>query len=225
MDVEKDVSEALASWGRFRRIFSFYHLESVRDKQRALENMRRLLWDYGGELFLMYRVQSNLKPLYKMLAKSGRWSEVAARQNVPKTVTFQGVNLCPPLKDYKAFHPKLPKGEKCAVPVCKMLEDAGFQVKQSKVLEANWRLSATENLDELIMGTSQVMHRVLPEQREQFIRDCAEAAAQVLPRSGDELIFSYTSFMAWAVVDPAKTGGDGNDSLAARFFWRRPMID
>ncbi|XP_077512155.1 uncharacterized protein LOC144123133 [Amblyomma americanum] len=205
MDVEKDVSEALASWGRFRRIFSFYHLESVRDKQRALENMRRLLWDYGGELFLMYRVQSNLKPLYKMLAKSGRWSEVAA--------------------DYKAFHPKLPKGEKCAVPVCKMLEDAGFQVKQSKVLETNWRLSATENLDELIMGTSQVMHRVLPEQREQFIRDCAEAAAQVLPRSGDELIFSYTSFMAWAVVDPAKTGSDGNDSLAARFFWRRPMID
>lgn len=205
MDVEKDVSEALASWGRFRRIFSFYHLESVRDKQRALANMRRLLWDYGGELFLLFRVESNLKPLYKMLAESGRWSEVAA--------------------DYKALHPKLPKGEKCAAPVCKMLVDAGFQIKQTKVLETNWRLSATENLEELIMGTSPVMHRVLPEQREEFVRDCAQAAAQVLPRSGDELVFSYTSFMAWAVVDPAKTGDDGNDSLLARFFWRRPMID
>ncbi|KAH7961232.1 hypothetical protein HPB52_006029 [Rhipicephalus sanguineus] len=78
LDVEGNVDEALSSWGPFRRIFSLYHLESVQDKQRALNNIRRLLWDEGGELFLMFRVHSNLKPLYKMLAEEGRWTDVAA---------------------------------------------------------------------------------------------------------------------------------------------------
>ncbi|KAH9371286.1 hypothetical protein HPB48_011227 [Haemaphysalis longicornis] len=78
LDVESDVTEALRSWGRFRRVFSFFHLESVKDKPRALANIRRLLWEDGGELFLLFRVQSNLQPLYQMLAEDGRWKKVAA---------------------------------------------------------------------------------------------------------------------------------------------------
>ncbi|KAH7985462.1 hypothetical protein HPB49_026407 [Dermacentor silvarum] len=78
LDVERDVDEALSSWGQFRRIFSLYQLETVRDKQRALNNIRRLLWEQGGELFLMFRVRSNLVPLYQMLADEGRWTELAA---------------------------------------------------------------------------------------------------------------------------------------------------
>lgn len=78
LDVEKDVSEAVRSWGRFRRIFSFFHLESVLDKQRALANMRQLLWDDGGELFLLFRLQSNLQPLYKIIAEDDRWRHVAS---------------------------------------------------------------------------------------------------------------------------------------------------
>lgn len=202
LDVEGgNVDEALASWGPFRRIFSLYHLESVQDKQRALNNIRRLLWDEGGELFLMFRVHSNLKALYKMLAEEGRWTDVAA--------------------DYKAFHPKLPTGEKCSAIVCKMMENAGFQVKQSKLLETNWRLSGTENLEDLIRGTCPVMHRVPAEQREEFVRDGAHAAARVLPRNGDELTFSYTTFMALAEVDPAKSSGIVLDPESSRFFRRR----
>ncbi|XP_065297952.1 uncharacterized protein [Dermacentor albipictus] len=204
LDVERDVDEALSSWGQFRRIFSLYHLESVRDKQRALNNIRRLLWEQGGELFLMFRVHSNLMPLYKLLADEGRWTEVAA--------------------DYKAFLLKLPKGDKWSAVMCKMMENAGFKVKVSKLLETNWRLSSTESLDELIMGTCPVLHRVTPELREEFVRDCAQAAAQVLPRSGDELTFSYTTFVAWAEVDPAKATGDVLDTLAARFFKRRRIV-
>lgn len=201
LDVERDVDEALSSWGQFRRIFSLYQLETVRDKQRALNNIRRLLWEQGGELFLMFRVRSNLVPLYKMLAEEGRWTELAA--------------------DYKAFLLKLPEGDKGSELVCKMMENAGLKVKLSKLLETNWRLSTTESLDDLIMGTCPVMHRVPPELRDEFVRDCANAAARVLPRSGDELTFSYTTFMAWAEVDPAKASGDVLDTIAARFFRRR----
>lgn len=201
VDVERDVDEALSSWGQFRRVFSLYHLESVQDKQRALNNIRRLLWEEGGELFLMFRVHSNLKALYKMLVEEGRWTDVAA--------------------DYKAFHPKLPTGEKCATIVCKMIENAGFMVKQSKLLETNWRLSGTENLEDLIRGTSPVLHRVPPEQREEFVRDGAHAAARALPRNGDELTFSYTTFMALAEVDPAKSPAIVLDSVSASLFRRR----
>lgn len=204
LDVERDVDEALSSWGQFRRIFSLYQLETVRDKQRALNNIRRLLWEQGGELFLMFRVRSNLVPLYQMLADEGRWTELAA--------------------DYKAFLLKLPEGDKGSELVCKMMENAGLKVKLSKLLETNWRLSTTESLDDLIMGTCPVMHRVPPELRDEFVRDCANAAARVLPRSGDELTFSYTTFMAWAEVDPAKAAGDVLDTIAARFFRRRRTI-
>ncbi|KAL3190449.1 hypothetical protein MRX96_019304 [Rhipicephalus microplus] len=233
VDVERDVDEALSSWGQFRRVFSLYHLESVQDKQRALNNIRRLLWEEGGELFLMFRVHSNLKALYKMLVEEGRWTDVAA--------------------DYKAFHPKLPTGEKCATIVCKMIENAGFMVKQSKLLETNWRLSGTENLEgknhfqlegklyeymlylcdadvmadwyEYLLYKSgalpPVLHRVPPEQREEFVRDSAHAAARALPRNGDELTFSYTTFMALAEVDPAKSPAIVLDSVSASLFRRR----
>lgn len=204
LDVEHDVDEALSKWGQFRRIFSLYHLESVQDKARALNNIRRLLWEQGGELFITFRVHSNLKALYKMLDEEGRWTDVAA--------------------DYKAFHPKLPSGDKCMAIVCKMMENAGFQVKQRKLLETNWRLSGTENLEDLIKGTCPVMHRVLPELREEFIRDCAHAAARVLPRNGDELTFSYTTFMALAEVDPTKASSSVTDTLAARFFGRHRIM-
>lgn len=195
LDVESDVTEALRSWGRFRRVFSFFHLESVKDKPRALANIRRLLWEDGGELFLLFRVQSNLQPLYQMLAEDGRWKKVAAEYDL---------------------YTKLPPGDKSFKIITGMLDTAGFVIKKSKLVQTDWRLSTTEPLDELIKITSPVLHRVPPEEREDFVHDCAHAASLVLPRSGDELTFTYTTFMAWAMVDPAKTASRG--TLASFFF-------
>lgn len=195
LDVEKDVSEAVRSWGRFRRIFSFFHLESVLDKQRALANMRQLLWDDGGELFLLFRLQSNLQPLYKIIAEDDRWRHVASEYEL-----------------YTHLQP----GDKSSKAITEMLDNAGFLVKQSKWVQTDWRLSTSEPLEELIKSTSPVLHRVPPEDREDFVRDCAHAASLVLPRSGDELTFTYTTFMAWAMVDPAKTAA--HDTLASFFF-------
>ncbi|KAM7302686.1 juvenile hormone acid O-methyltransferase-like [Ixodes scapularis] len=75
MDIEKDVDEALKTWGRFRRIFSFYHLERTRNKRLALANMRELLID-NGELFLLFQTSSNLRPLFQAIKKSEKWAHV-----------------------------------------------------------------------------------------------------------------------------------------------------
>ncbi|KAG0425288.1 hypothetical protein HPB47_027533, partial [Ixodes persulcatus] len=76
MDIEKDVDEALKTWGRFRRIFSFYHLERASNKRLALANMRELLID-NGELFLLFQTSSNLRPLFQAIKESEKWAHVA----------------------------------------------------------------------------------------------------------------------------------------------------
>lgn len=75
-DVERDVGDAILTWGRFRRVFCLYQLDKARNRRAALANIRELLVD-DGELFLLYLVDSNLRGILEGLSKSARWREVA----------------------------------------------------------------------------------------------------------------------------------------------------
>ncbi|CAN7998118.1 unnamed protein product, partial [Ixodes pacificus] len=125
MDIEKDVDEALRTWGRFRRIFSFYHLERTRNKRLALANMRELLID-NGELFLLFQTSSNLRPLFQAIKESEKWAHV--------TVDFEE----------DAFTNAA--GEKPTDILRDLLHSLGFDVGQCNLMATDWVLATREKL-------------------------------------------------------------------------------
>ncbi|CAN7984816.1 unnamed protein product [Ixodes hexagonus] len=186
MDIEKDVDKALKTWGRFRRIFSFYHLEKIGDKRLALANMRELLID-NGELFLLFQMDSNLCSLFQDIKESDKWKHVA--------------------KDFEECALTKVPGKKPTYVLRDILTSLGFEVAQCKLMTTDWILSNQEKLEKMIIATSPFLHRVPKEKRDEFIEDCTATAAKLLPNNGGvDFKFSYSTIMVQATRVPDSCG-------------------
>lgn len=78
LDIEKgDASGFVNKYGKFDRVYSFFCLNWVCDKRRALRNIAVLLGD-EGQFLLAFLVRTDLREVWLEIAKSPRWKEYTA---------------------------------------------------------------------------------------------------------------------------------------------------
>lgn len=74
LDIAEDVSLFLEKYGQFERIYSFFCLHWVKDKEAAIKNIWRLLAP-GGECLLLFPIGDRTRKNLKLLGEMERWKK------------------------------------------------------------------------------------------------------------------------------------------------------
>ncbi|XP_064476174.1 juvenile hormone acid O-methyltransferase-like [Ornithodoros turicata] len=77
LDICGDMSKFIEKYGRFRRVYSFYTLNSVEDQVKAMRNVADLM-TVDGECLVKFVGKTQAWDAWRTLARTQRWSSYAA---------------------------------------------------------------------------------------------------------------------------------------------------
>ncbi|KAH6923940.1 hypothetical protein HPB50_009577 [Hyalomma asiaticum] len=115
LDITGDVSEFLAKYGTFDRLYAFNSLNRVKDQLTAWRNMAKLLKP-GGECLLFYSAWYSTPEIWRALAQKKNWSRF----------TEMWESLIPPTQDMQNTDERLSYARSLA-------KDAGIELRSCEM--------------------------------------------------------------------------------------------